>query len=291
MQWVHVGDRYSDIYTFLLACRAQQTHFVIRAAQDRCVDERVEEPPPPLKRRRRKAGDPPQAHLFETVRSWPAADAQEVEVPAEHDRKARTAQVRLSYGPLRLLAPDKREDELPSLDVWVVRVWEVNAPEGVEALEWVLFTSVPVHSVAQAWERVAWYRRRWIAEDYHQALKTGCRMEARQVQSYEGLRRLLGLLAPNALRLLQLRTLARQQPERLAQEVVPQEVVQVVALKTGGEAVGMTVAQCVGRIAQLGGYQARRSDGPPGWKTLWHGWLKIQALLEGLHLAPLVLRE
>ena len=289
--WVQVGDRYSDIYTLFLECRRQQTHFVIRAAQDRCVDERVEELPPPLKRRKHKASDPPQAHLFETVRGWAAADEQELEVAAEHERKARTARVALSYGPLRLLAPDKREHELPSLDLWVVRVWELDAPEGVEPLEWVLLTSLPIKTVAQAWQRVGWYRRRWIVEDYHQALKTGCRMEERQVQSYQGLCRLLGLLAPTAVRLLQVRTLARQQPDRPAAEVMPPEVVQVVALKTGGQATDMTVEQCVKRIAQLGGYQGRRSDGPPGWKTLWHGWLKIQTLLEGVHLAPQVLLE
>src|SRR6266446_5444542 len=289
--WVHVGDRYSDIYTLFVECQQQQTHFVIRAAQDRCVEERVEQIAPALKRRKRKAGDPPQQHLFETVRGWAASDEQELEVPAEHARKARTARVAMSYGQLRLLAPDKRENVLPSLLVWVVRVWEVDPPEGVEPLEWVLLTSVPMESVAQAWERVGWYRRRWIVEDYHQALKTGCRMEERQIESYEGLRRLLGLLAPVAVRLLQLRTLARQQPDRPAAEVVPQEVVQVVALKTGGQAVGMTVEQCVKRIAQLGGYQGRRSDGPPGWKTLWHGWLKVQTLLEGVYLAHQVLLE
>jgi hypothetical protein len=266
--WVHVGDRSSDSYTLFLECQRQHTHLVIRAASNRCVDEHVEEAAPALKRRRHKAGEPPQAHLFETVRSFPAADEQALEVPAEHDRKARTAHVALSYRPLRLLAPDKREDELPSLDLWVVRVWEVNAPEGVEPLEWVLLTSVAVESVAQAWERVGWYRRRPIVEDYPQALKTGCRVEARQMQSYAGLRRLLGLLAPTAMRLVQLRCLARQQPELPAQQVLPSEVVQVVALKTGGEAAGMTVEQCVTRIAQLGGYQGRRSDGPPGWKTL-----------------------
>lgn len=290
--WVHVGDRYSDIYPLFLECRKQQTHFVIRAAQDRCVDVRVQEPPPPLARRKKhKAGDPPQAHLFETVRSWVAVEEQDLEVAAEHERKARTAHVAISYGPLRLLAPDKQEHELPSLDLWVVRVWEVDAPEGVEPLEWVLLSSLPVETVEQAWERVGWYRRRWIVEDYHQALKTGCRVEERQVESYEGLRRLLGLLAPLAVRLLQLRTLARQQPERLAAEVLPAEVLEVVALKTGGQPTGMTVEQCAKRIAQLGGYQGRRSDGPPGWKTLWHGWLKIQTLLEGVQLARQVLLE
>jgi hypothetical protein len=28
-----------------------------------------------------------------------------------------------------------------------------------------------------------------------------------------------------------------------------------------------------GEVARLGGYLARRRDGPPGWKTLWLGWL------------------
>jgi hypothetical protein len=38
-------------------------------------------------------------------------------------------------------------------------------------------------------------------------------------------------------------------------------------------------------VAQMGGYLARQSDGPPDWKTLWKGWLRLQTLLEGVHLA------
>src|SRR5215212_8464936 len=35
--WVHVGDRYSDIFDFLEACRDQHSHFLIRVAQDRRI--------------------------------------------------------------------------------------------------------------------------------------------------------------------------------------------------------------------------------------------------------------
>lgn len=38
-------------------------------------------------------------------------------------------------------------------------------------------------------------------------------------------------------------------------------------------------------VAQLGGYLDRRGDGPPGWKTLWKGWLRVQTWLEGVQLA------
>src|SRR5260370_12583623 len=96
-------------------------------------------------------------------------------------------------------------------------------------------------------------------------------MEQRQVESYDGLRRLLGLLAPLAVRLLQLRTLARQQPERAATGGVPREVVQLVALKTGGTAAGMTGEQGLQRIAPFGRYPGRRRGGAPGWQTCSRG--------------------
>ena len=101
--------------------------------------------------------------------------------------------------------------------MWVIRVWEEQAPEGEEPLEWLLLTSVPTTTLEQAWERVDWYKQRWLVEDYHQCLKSGCRIEERQVQSVESLMRLLGLLSPLAVRLLQIRAAARAEPERPAE--------------------------------------------------------------------------
>src|SRR5205823_14880491 len=100
--------------------------------------------------------------------------------------------------------------------VWVLRVWEEQAPEGEEPLEWILLTSVPPTTLEQAWERVDGYGHRWLVEDYHQCLKSGCRIEQRQLQSVDGLMRLLGLLSPLAVRLWQVRAVARDEPERPA---------------------------------------------------------------------------
>jgi hypothetical protein len=288
-QWIHVGDRYSDMFPFLLACRQQHCDFVVRAAQDRCVDRLVEQADAPLPRRSHHPGgrqpEPPQ-HLFEVVGDWAAVGEHDLELEATKQCKARTAHVLISYGCLRLWPPRSQETsaQLP-LMVWVVRVWEPEPPAGVEGLSWVLLTSVPIQTLEQAWERVDWYRARWIVEDYHQGLKTGCRVEQRQVQSYEGLRRLLGLLAPTAVRLLQLRAAARQSPEQPASQTLPAAVVQVVAAKAGMPAAQLTTQQCWHTIARFGGYVGRKGDGPPGWKTLWGGWLYIQTLLEGVHLA------
>ena len=156
---------------------------------------------------------------------------------------------------------------------------------GAQAICWRLLTNQPVTDFKGALEKVAWYRQRWTVEDYHHGLKTGCRLEQRQLQSYQGLRRLLGFIAPVALRLFQVRWHARQTPDLPAVQVLPQDVVRMVALKTGGSVDEMTIEQCWKKIAQLGGYLGRKGDGPPGWKTLWHGWLHLQDLWEGAQLA------
>jgi hypothetical protein len=152
-------------------------------------------------------------------------------------------------------------------------------------LEWILVTSVPTTTLEQAWERVGWYEHRWIVEDYHQCLKTGCLLEERQVQSADRLIRLLGLLSPLAVRLLLLRDLARREPERPAHEVLDADLLAIVAAQTDQAPTQMTTGAVWKAIAQMGGYLARRDDGPPGWKTVWKGWLRVQTLLEGVHLA------
>jgi hypothetical protein len=132
---------------------------------------------------------------------------------------------------------------------------------------------------------VGWYERRWVVEDYHQCLKSGCRLEERQVQTVTRLIRLLGLLSPLAVRLLQLRDLARQEPKRPECPVLDADLLAVVAAQADQVPTSMTTAAFWRVVAQMGGYLARHGDGPAGWKTLWKGWLRVQTLLEGVHLA------
>lgn len=289
VQWIHVGDRASDMFPFLRACLEEGSDFVVRASSDRCVDLLVEQAEQPVARRphhKADAAHPAAQHLFTVAASWEVQGERDLDLEASKTSKARTAHLAISSGMVRLLPPRQQEKTDPRpIVVYVVRVWEPKPPEGVEGLSWLLLTSVPVQKGEQAWERVDWYRARWLVEDYHQGLKTGCRIEGRQVQTYEGLRRLLGFLAPLAVRLLQLRAASRQDPQQPAVQVLPAEVVAVVAAKVGLPRTGLTVQQCWYAIARLGGYLARKGDGPPGWKTLWRGWLQVQALLEGVHLA------
>src|SRR6266853_501093 len=268
--WVHVGDRGADMFPFFQACRSTQTHFLVRAAQNRRVQESEEEI----------------SYSLTQARSWPSQASRPFEVPARHGRQARSTQLQLAFGQMTLLPPrnEPRAGKDP-LTVWVMRVWEENAPEGEEPLEWLLLTSVPTTTLEQAWERVDWYRHRWLVEDYHQCLKSGCRIEERQLQTVDGLIRLLRLLSPLAVRLLQISRYARCEPERPAQEVIEPLMLAVVAQRCGQSPLTMTVGTFWTEVSRLGGYLARSHDGPPGWRTIWKGWLSLQTFLEGVHFA------
>lgn len=267
---VHVGDRGADMFPFFQACRATRTHFLVRAFENRRIEPEEEG----------------HRYLLDEVRTWSAQANRPFQVPASHGRTARSTVVQLAFGTLTMLAPrlEKRFSK-EALKVWAIRVWEEQTPEGEEPLEWILLTSVPTTTLEQAWERVGWYEHRWVVEDYHQCLKTGCRLEERQVQTAARLIRLLGLLSPLAVRLLQLRDLARRDPERPAREVLDADLLAVVAAQAGQAPALMSTEAFWKAVAQMGGYLARRGDGPPGWKTLWKGWLRVQTLLEGVHLA------
>ena len=132
--WVHVGDRYSDIFSFLYLCREMKCDFVIRAAQDRCVDLLVEqaEKPVPARSHHPERPSPKAQHLFEVVGRWPAQASSTVEITASQKHKARTAKVSLSWQPLRLLPPRSQESKgWHPLVAWVIHVWEPEPPEGV----------------------------------------------------------------------------------------------------------------------------------------------------------------
>ena len=268
--WVHVGDRGADMFPFFQACQATQTYFLVRAAQNRRVQQNEDEI----------------TYSLSSARAWPSQASRPLEVPARHGRQARATQLQLAFEQLTLLPPrhEPRAGKDP-ITVWVIRVWEEQAPEGEEPLEWILVTSVPTTTLEHAWERVEWYRQRWLVEDYHQCLKSGCRMEERQLQSVDGLMRLLGLLSPLAVRLVQIREYARCEPERPAHEVIEPLMLAVLAERTGQSPLTITTGSFWVEVARLGGYLARRHDGPPGWRTIWKGWLLLQTLLEGAHLA------
>jgi hypothetical protein len=270
-----VGDSGSDVYTFWQTCEELGDDFVLRVAQDRDVEVPQEEAAERLD----------EAHLTTLVRSLAAHDAQVRSIPAQRQQPKGEALLQITFQRVQVQPPRHGASlQQTEITAWVVRVWETNPPHGQEPLEWIVLSTLPIPCVRDAWEAVQWYSWRWLLEDFHKALKTGCRMEHHHLQSVEAQWRLLAILAPIALRLLMIRQAAQQADEIPASAVVSGEATRLVVLLDHRHRTIATARDLWRAIARLGGYLDRKSDGPPGWQTLWKGWMRVMDVLEGVHL-------
>ena len=278
--WVHVSDSGSDIFAYMAVCRQQQKHFLIRAFRNRRLiwpDDSAE------------ATEPTAQAVLDYVQGLGPQPGSEyaVTLPVEGQQPARQAHLALQWAALTLAPPVQAPPEIRAhgpLKIWVVRAWEPDPPPGVEPVEWVLLSSLPVENLGDAQMRVDWYTCRWFCEDFHQCLKTGCRIEQRQLDDGADIQRLLGFALPIAVRLLQLRQTVRQAPEVPATTVVEPLLVQVLARRQRLNWQTLTTQQFWQQVARLGGHQGRRHDGPPGWRTVWRGWRYLSDLADGARL-------
>jgi hypothetical protein len=272
--WVEVSDAGSDSFLYLEQCVALHKEFLIRLAHNRRIT-------------RAEDGEVDKMIDYAHSLSSQPGSEREVKVPGSPKQAARTAQVVMGWASV-VLPPSsqapKEERRHSPVKAWVLRVWEPHPPEKVEGLEWVLLSSLPVTSPTEADQKVDWYTCRWFCEDFHQCLKTGCQIERSQLSDREDTETLLGFVAPIAVRLLQLRQAVRQTSERLAVEEVDPLMVEVLAQKQQIDSQSMTLSTFWLLVARLGGFQGRKGDGNPGWRTLWWGWRYVSDLTEGARL-------
>jgi hypothetical protein len=100
-----------------------------------------------------------------------------------------------------------------SLKMNVVAVTERNGPKGREPIAWYLGTNEPIDTIEHVAVIVDAYRARWVVEELFKALKTGCRIERRQLESCAALRIAFARFLRTAARLLALRDAARSEPD------------------------------------------------------------------------------
>lgn len=277
---VHVMDREADDYELLAHFQARGNRFVVRVQHDRILVPNVDD-----EHRRLWEALPAQAVETRTVplssRSKTRRGSKQRQV--HPDREERAAKLAFGAGRVRLRRRSGIQGP-PALDINIVRVWEMDPPQGEAPVEWVLFTSEPIDTASQVSQVVDWYRTRWVIEEYFKALKTGCAYEKRQLESREALENALALFLPIAWQLLRLRTLARDASDKPATEALPASqlaVLQRVARRPLPQR--PTVRDVMLAVAALGGHLKR--NGEPGWITLWRGYEELLTLTAGWDLA------
>lgn len=209
-------------------------------------------------------------------------------VPA---RMMRTASLRASASTVDVRHPpytagrSRKDSPLPrSIRLNVVHVYEVDAPEDQEPINWVLYTNLKVATIEQVGRVIDTYRRRWQIEEYFKALKTGCAFEKRQLESMHALLNALSLFIPIAWRLLTLRFLSRETPDEPASRVLTRRQLKI--LKARGKvplSTRPTLREAMLAIAAEGGHL--KNNGDPGWQVLGRGYEKLLTMELGWALA------
>jgi hypothetical protein len=270
--WVDVADRGADLFEFLASEDAYGRHYVVRACSSRLIGVG-------------HGADPKAAALHPYARSLAECGRRQIKI-SDGEGGQRQATVAMAWAAVQLKPPHVRRGlyEPRPLLVWLMRVWEVDAPTRAAPLEWVLLTNVPAAGAADAWERVNWYECRWIVEELHKAQKTGSGIEDMQFTTEAALQPMIAVLSVVALQLLKLRAASRQEDAatRLATEVVHPDYVAVLSAWRWKEVrLESSVHDFFFALARLGGCQNRKRDRRPGWLVLWRGWMKLQSMVEG----------
>ena len=264
-QIIEVMDRGGDVFDVMKNCLSLNHDFLIRATNDRILKGSSKN------------------KLFDFVKKLKSAGVVELDVRKRYNQIARKALLDISFSKVKMLGPKNRKNE--NIECNVVYVIEKNPPENQEPLEWILLTSADVNSFEDACQIIEWYRCRWIIEEYHKAIKSGCKVEEKQLKTGERLENFLGVANIVALRILKLRDYARNMPQMSAKKVIEPLKVDILVRCNNIKKEDITIYEYYREVAKIGGFIGRKSDGEPGWQTLWKGEAELSMLVMGAKMA------
>jgi len=275
---IHVADRESDSYELMATCLAAKHRFIFRARCCRTVDRDGE-----------NVG----------IRDFVAEEGRVVlerEVPlsrrlgatlpakrkAHPPRASRIAKLCFSTTKVTLRRPNivSARDAPRTIDINALHVFEPDPPAEQEPVDWLLYTTEPIGTRRQIEDVVDFYRCRWQIEELNKALKTGCVVQERKLESLDALMTMLALSLPIAVELLALRTLARSDETAPATAVLSQEALNALRhVSHRPLPTRPTIQDALWCIAGLGGHI--KNNGPPGWQVLQRGMEKFVAFAAG----------
>jgi len=268
-----VGDRESDVFALFAAPRRKDTDILVRVNQNRALK------------------DAEFSRMREAVVAAPIIGGYKLTVPRRGSRRAREAELVVQATAICVKAPRHKTPDIvdKAVKLYIVRAREVNTPDGAEPLEWTLITSMPVKDFASARLAINAYSVRWVIEEFHRVLKSGCRVERVQFETLGRLKPVIAVLSVVAWRVLCLSKKVREEGDAPASAVCMETERRVMEkwmeMKKEKSPEIRTAEQFVRAVAILGGFMGRKCDGKPGTKTLWQGLRRLEDLVQGYKLA------
>lgn len=258
---VSVADREADVFDYFLLAHSLEVDLLTRAAWNRRIGHSQE-------------------FLWDHMEKINPCGHVTIIVPRKKGKSHREAGLSIRYGKVSLMPPQNRNKEkLNPVRIWAVWAHEENPPKNEEAVSWMLLTTLPVSSFEQAIEKVQWYTCRWQIEVFFKILKSGCRIEHRQFESAERIKRCLALDAVIAWRVLHLAMLSRATPDLPCSVLLQAEEWQALYCFVHQTRKlpkhPPTLKEATRMIAGLGGFIGRKSDKDPGPATIWLGLQRL----------------
>jgi hypothetical protein len=222
--------------------------------------------------------------LFSHLQKQPVAAHRSVEVPRRPGQKARTATLAIRFTQVCFAPPAhqaKYRRQTEEITLWAVSAQEENPAPGREAIRWRLLSTQPVTDAAAAIAAVRRYSQRWQIELFHKILKSGCRIEDRQFESAERIRRCLVLDVIVAARILGMSRAGRDEADAAtpASHWLAGHEWKALWSHIHHSATPPdqppTTGETLRWIARLGGFLGRKHDGHPGMIVLWRGLQRL----------------
>lgn len=258
---VSMGDREADIYElFHLALQDPKgPKLLVRAEQDRLLEDGQE-------------------HLWPAVAAQPVIGIQEIHVPRRGPFPARVARLEVRFAEV-MLKPPKGKSQYGPLQLSAVLAQETDAPDGIPPLCWMLLGTCRIATFDDATEKLAWYTKRWGIEIYHKTLKSGCKIEERQLGDADSIEACLAIDMVVAWRVHHMTKLGREVPDVpctvFCEEDDWKALTSFILKRPIVDGTPPTAHEYVRMVASLGGFLGRKCDGDPGTKSIWLGQQRL----------------
>lgn len=197
-------------------------------------------------------------------------------------------ELEIRYQLINVLPPIGKQKKYPGLTLTIIHAEEKETPINRDKIIWKLATNLPVDSVLEAIEKLDWYALRWRIETFHKILKSGCKAESSKLRTAQRITNLIAIFCILSWRIFWMTMINRYSPNASPKLAFTEEEINLLdklVKNKPNEKESKNLSYYLIKVAQLGGYLARRSDPPPGNIVMWRGFSRLTDIAMGFSLA------
>jgi Transposase DNA-binding/Transposase Tn5 dimerisation domain len=261
---VHIADREADVYEVFFSKPEVNAELLIRACRSRKI-----------------TGN---ESLWNEISSLNAHASLVLQIPDIKGHKKTSVSAEVRYKEVEILCPKHSKSQYESVTLTAIEVRQPGINDDKEGIWWKLLTTLTVNNIEDVKKYIRWYTYRWLIERFHYVIKSGCGIEDLQLKQAESLKKAIVMYSLAGFKIMQLTYQSRATPDVGCDMVLTTNEWEALFLRMHKTeslpTIPPTLAQAAKWIGRLGGHMGRKSDGPPGLKTIWRGYQRLRDFTE-----------